>query len=93
MRVGQARKRDTNEGAIKRTLEKIGVIVMKISAPGLPDLLCYHPYTGLFLCEVKADKGRLTPAQKQLDPLVPFHVVRTEAEAIAMFWANVRKYQ
>lgn len=84
-RVGQARKRDGNEASIIRALQKIGVIVMQLSAPGMPDLLCFHPYTGLFLCEVKREKGKLTPAQQALDPLVPFHVVRSEEEAVAAF--------
>lgn len=76
-----------------QTLRKIGVIVMRISAPGVPDLLCFHPFTGLFLCEVKGDKGKLTPAQQTTDLQVPFHVVRSEEEALAVFWARVRKYR
>lgn len=91
MRVGQARKRDGNETGIIKALQHIGVIVMRLSEPGLPDLLCYHPYSGLFLCEVKRAKGKLTPAQSKLDPLVPFMVVRSEEEVLCEYWAIVRR--
>jgi hypothetical protein len=85
MRVGQARKRDWNERAIRSALEAIGVRCFPISSPGLGDLLVWARQTGWCVIEVKAPRGKLTAAQKQLHALVPVHVVRTEAEALQIF--------
>jgi hypothetical protein len=43
------------------------------------------------LCEVKADKGTLTPAQTA--SAVPFHIVRTADEAIAVFERQIRRFK
>lgn len=84
MRVGQSRRRDFNEAAIVSELESIGVIVVRISAPGAPDLLCYS--RGHWLpVEVKRPRGHLTPAQLALRAMAPFPVVETPAEALALF--------
>lgn len=88
MRVGQNRRRDSNEAGIVNALRKLGVVVKRISAEGIPDLLCFHPYTGLFLLEVKTGKGKLTAAQKQTEGEMPFRVARSEEEAINAFIAE-----
>jgi Holliday junction resolvase len=86
VRVGQARKRDANEPAIVDALEQIGVTVHRLSAPGLPDLLAHHWREGLVLLEVKAEAGKLTPLQlKTKCASLPFCVVRSVAEALAIF--------
>jgi Holliday junction resolvase len=63
MRVGQSRKRDANEKAIRKALEAAGAIVMPISGEGAPDLLV--SYRGdLYALEVKSQIGTRTEAQK-----------------------------
>lgn len=93
VRTGQARRRDSNENAIVKALQKLGVVVKRISAEGLPDLLCYHSFTGLFLLEVKAGKGTLTEAQQRTVDEIPFRVTRSVDEAVDGFLAEVRKYK
>lgn len=85
MRVGQARKRDSNEPEIVRALKQIGVTVHKLSAPGLPDLLTWHPREGVRLIEVKAPKGTLTEAQIDTFEGMPVCVVRSVADALILF--------
>jgi len=82
-RVGQTRKRDWNEAAIVSALEGIGIRCVRLSAPGCPDLLAYHPREGFRLLEVKQPRGRLTEAQQEFD--LPFTVVRSVPEALAIF--------
>lgn len=82
-RVGQARKRDANEKAIVSALEAAGCVVLRVSGVGVPDLFVWHPRVGWQPLEVKAPKGKLT--QAQMVQLAPFHVVRSEAEALALF--------
>ena len=65
MRVGQARKRDRNEGPIVAALRQVGVRVYPISAKGFADLVCFTPRVGLVLLEVKMPRGRHTDAQAQ----------------------------
>ncbi len=93
-RVGQARKRDGNEAAIIAALESIGVVVWRISAPGVPDLLTWSRGSWLPI-EVKHDKPRrslsdthgrsLTPSQCATYALTKFPIVRSAAEALALF--------
>lgn len=82
-RVGQTRRRDSNEKLIRAALEAAGAHVLAISGKGAPDLLivfrgaCY----GL---EVKAEKGTRTAAQEQ----TRFPIVRTPAEALRAIGAT-----
>lgn len=85
--MGQSRRRDANEADIVAALRKLGVIVKRISAEGVPDLLCYHPFTGLFLLEVKTEKGAFTPAQQRTESEIPFSVARNVEQATAVFLA------
>lgn len=85
MRTGQARRRNWNEDSIRSALHVIGVITIQISAPGCPDLLCYSKLEGFRLMEVEATGGRLTPAQVKFRQLVPFDVVRSVKEALAIY--------
>lgn len=79
-------KRDANEPAIVDALEAIGVTVHRLSHPGLPDLLTFHPREGIRLVEVKTEQGRLTEAQKKTAcSSLPFCIVRNVAEALALF--------
>ena len=62
MRVGQARKRDGNEAAIVTALRRVGALVIRLSEPGVADLLvCFRGR--VFLMECKAATGRATSAQ------------------------------
>ena len=84
MRVGQARKRDQTEAPIVDALRRVGVRVYPISAKGFADLVCFTPRVGLVLLEVKAPRGRVTPAQNIFqDAGWPVQIVRTVPEALA----------
>lgn len=64
-RVGQARKRDANEDAIVKALEARGVLVLRVSGKGCPDLfVCFQGRWHAL--EVKGKGGRLTPAQRRI---------------------------
>lgn len=82
MRVGQARKRDWNEPEIVSALQRVGALVGKLSAPGLPDLLvCWRGR--LYAMEVKGPRGRATLAQvERLAEGWPVVTVRTPDEAL-----------
>jgi hypothetical protein len=54
-----AAKRDINEKHIVDALRDEGAVVIRLSAPGLPDLLVGWRDT-TFLLEVKSEKGTLT---------------------------------
>ena len=63
-RVGQARRRDTAETAIRQALEAVGATVCQISGKGAPDL--FVVFRGRhYGAEVKTGKGTLTPAQTE----------------------------
>jgi len=81
----QAARRDGNEPAIVDALEAIGVVVHRLSAPGLPDLLCWHPREGLRLIEVKMPGERLTIQQETVRLRMPFFVVESVADALALY--------
>ena len=85
MRTGQSRKRDALEPHIVDALEQIGVTVFRISGAGCPDLLCHA--RGVWLpVEVKSGKaGRLTPAQENARLRAAYPVVRSVADALALF--------
>ena len=87
-RVGQARRRDTAETAIRETLEAYGATVIQISGKGAPDVLVI--FRGrLLAAEIKSKRGTLTPAQKQAGAGVLWPVWRTPAEALEAILAKV----
>lgn len=61
---GHSNRRDANEPAIRAVLHKTGVQTWQISGEGIPDLLCLSGHT-LFLMEIKAKHGTLTPPQEK----------------------------
>ena len=61
-RVGQARKRDANEAQIVQALRQCGASVIRLSEPGVPDLLVLFQRR-LLLMEIKTARGRATSAQ------------------------------
>ena len=64
-------------------LRRVGVRVYPISAKGFADLVCWAPRVGLVLLEVKAPRGKVTPAQNQFqDAGWPVRIVRTVPEAL-----------
>jgi len=81
-RVGQARRRDSNEKAIVAALRKVGASVIRISEKGAPDLLVFYRGT-VFLIEVKTAKGRATIAQGETSAVGwPVVTARTEEAAL-----------
>lgn len=78
-----AAKRDVNEQAIVDALEAIGVQVLRVSQPGVPDLLTWRADKGFQLLEIKQRWGQMTFQQKQFS--MPFRVVRTVEQALAAF--------
>lgn len=65
-RVGQTRRRDGNETAIRKALEAAGFDVTQISGKGAPDLLVRRRGgERLWGFEVKSAKGTRTEAQEQ----------------------------
>lgn len=81
VRVGQARKRDANEGAIVKALEAVGAHVCRLSGRGAPDLLVRLPSASwgrLYAFEVKSGKGVRTEAQEATG----WPIVRSVAEAL-----------
>jgi hypothetical protein len=88
MRVGQARRRDQNEGEIVEALEKIGVVCAPLSLPGIGDVLCYRRAEGFRVLEIKNPRGRgkrLTPAQRETHRAIPCDIVTSPDEALALF--------
>ena len=77
-------RRDANEPAIVRALQKEGYIVHRIGGPG--DLLIWnHATRHWIVLEVKMPDGRLTPRQKtyrEQNPDVDIPIVITSEEAI-----------
>jgi Holliday junction resolvase len=82
-RVGQTRKRDKAEGPIVDALRACGAFVVRVSAPGAPDLFVLHRgrWTAL---EVKTGKGKTTPAQDKAGAGRLWHVARSVDEALAL---------
>lgn len=78
-RVGQARRRDANEGSIVRDLRKAGVDVCQISGVGAPDLLLR--FRGVHLgVEVKTTAGKRTKAQEETQ----WPIIRSAKDAMLM---------
>jgi hypothetical protein len=85
-RVGQARRRDANEKAIRSALEAAGATVTPISGKGAPDLLVR--FRGqLYAFEVKGAKGKQTAAQQRTD----WPIVRTDGDALAAIGAKLSR--
>jgi VRR-NUC domain len=82
--VRRAAKVDLNHQVIVATLRAIGCEVLSLAAvgKGVPDLLVYHPLSGMHLIEVKSEKGKLLPGQRAFKNKWPVTVVRTAKEAI-----------
>jgi hypothetical protein len=80
--------RDENEPEIVAALEKVGALVLRLSGPGLPDLLVFkNRRPGWVLLEVKRRGAKLTPAQRELQERclekgAPLHIVTTPAQAV-----------
>jgi len=91
-RVGQSRKRDANEPAIVDALEAVGLVVHRLSSPGLPDLLVFNPRAvqtpSLTLLEVKVPGGKLTTQQQTTRERMPFAIVESVADALSLFGVN-----
>lgn len=81
-------KRDWNEADIVAALEAVGVTVERLSSPGAPDLVTYRADRGIRLLEVKAPRGRKTPAQRSWK--IPYTVVRSVADALAVYGVSMR---
>lgn len=83
-----AAKRDAVEAAIVEALERCGMIVLRLSDPGIPDLLVGRHFYGnepsWRLIEVKSPGKSLTPAQERLRERAWFPVVETVEEALAV---------
>ncbi len=84
-------RRDANEAEIVAALERIGVVVIRLSDPGVPDLLCHRAGRWLPI-EVKRIGEYLTPAQLELRKRVWFPVVRSVDEALALYGGEVLTY-
>ena len=85
-----AAKRDANEPAIIAALEAAGCIVLKLNSAGAPDLLVQSPDGLLYLLEVKAAHGTLTPAQRHWQAQgLRVAIVRTPEQALAAVGRSV----
>ena len=84
-RVGQVRRRDANEKAIREALEAIGCDVTPISGKGAPDLLV-RLRGQLWAFEVKSGKGQRTEAQESSR----WPIVRSVDQALAYFGRGTR---
>jgi len=80
-RVGQTRRRDTAEPAIRQALEAVGALVVQISGKGAPDL--FVVFRGRhYGAEIKTGKGSLTPAQTEAGAGRLWPVWRTVDDAL-----------
>jgi hypothetical protein len=84
-----AARRDNNEATIVDALEAIGIVVHRLSAPGLPDLLTYNPRAiraaRWLPIEVKQPGEGLTIPQQVTALYSPYPIVSSVAEALALF--------
>ena len=76
-------RRDENERAIIAALEAMGCLVTRLDKP--VDLLVLLPAgRGIVLVEVKTKRGTLTRDQRDFAEYWPFHVLRSQDDAIAL---------
>jgi len=81
-RVGQTRRRDSNEAQIVDALRRVGAFVMRASIEGGPDLLVLWRGT-VHLVECKATTGTPTQAQQRTATEGwPIQTVRSPGEAL-----------
>ncbi len=85
LRVGQRRKRDANEKAIRAAWLQCGIQSWPINVKGFADVITFSPQRGWLPVEIKSATGVLTPAQQVTAGSVPIPVVRTVAEGLALF--------
>ena len=84
MRVGQIRKRDSNEAQIVDALRRVGAFVMRASIDGGPDLLVLWRGT-VHLVECKAPTGPPTAAQiRTAGEGWPIATVRSPQDVLSM---------
>ena len=84
-------KRDQNEADIVNALARAGAFVSQLSGEGMPDLLVIFR-GNIYLVEVKAPKGKLTPAQieyhaRALNEGVKVNIAHTPLEALQIIGA------
>lgn len=86
-------KRDIPEADIIDALEKVGITVTRVSSPGVPDTLLYSESARLVWrgrehvylpAEVKGPRDRLTQAQLVTRACMPFPVIKTVDDALAL---------
>lgn len=86
-----AAKRDATEGAIVDALQAFGCIVIRLSQPGVPDLLVRTPDGGAHVVECKAPRGTRTPAQlKFVQTWGPVPLLRSPEEAVKWLTGSCR---
>ena len=90
----RAARVDANQSSIVQLLRSIGCLVQDLSAvgQGVPDLLVFHPRTGLILVEIK--DGSLPPSRQALTlaeaawhwqwSSAPLYIVATDDDVLAM---------
>ncbi len=88
-----AKRVDDNQKSIVKGLRAVGCSVLSLAeiGHGVPDVLAYHPRSGLHLIEIKnpdqpPSKRRLTPDEQNfhLTWRGPIHIVETIDEALKM---------
>lgn len=81
----RAARRDAIEPAVIQALEQVGITCVRVSDPGLPDLIC-AARGEIRLVELKSGKaGKLTKAQIEMHQRLPICTVRSVGEALALF--------
>lgn len=77
-------RRDGNEKPIVEALERMGVVVWRVSSAGIPDLLTW--YRGKWLpIDVKSKGGTLTREQEKRWSDVPVFTVESVDDALFLF--------
>jgi hypothetical protein len=87
----RAAKKDFNHAEIAQAFEKLGCDVLDLSrvGGGCPDLLIRVRAIDLWrLVEIKTEKGRLKPAQKEFASRWPVFVVRTLDDVLEVIRAD-----